>query len=198
MSATVQSIRGRAATTRALPLRRSRFWIVCLFFLLWATAIAGRLFWLQIVRHREFVERAAKQQQRTFEVAPRRGVLYDRNLRELAMTVLADSIYADPTEIADKPAAARALAALVHTDPEDGLTTSDQIAGRLNAGHNFAWIARRVTPEVATAVKARKSSSVFIPTTRLPRKCWATWVWTTTDWAAWKKNSTATCTGVRG
>jgi hypothetical protein len=38
-----------------------------------------------------------KQQQRTFEVAPRRGVLYDRNLRELAMTVLADSIYADPT-----------------------------------------------------------------------------------------------------
>ena len=80
MSATVQSIRGRAATTRALPLRRSRFWIVCLFFLLWATAIAGRLFWLQIVRHREFVERAAKQQQRTFEVAPRRGVLYDLSL----------------------------------------------------------------------------------------------------------------------
>ncbi len=60
---------------------------------LWASAIAGRLFWLQIVRHQEFVERAAKQQQRTFEVAPRRGVLYDRNLRELAMTVLADSIY---------------------------------------------------------------------------------------------------------
>ena len=161
MSATVQSIRGRAATTRALPLRRSRFWIVCLFFLLWATAIAGRLFWLQIVRHREFVERAAKQQQRTFEVAPRRGVLYDRNLRELAMTVLADSIYADPTEIADKPAAARALAALVHTDPEDGLTTSDQIAARLNAGHNFAWIARRVTPEVATAVKALNMKGVY-------------------------------------
>ena len=37
-----------------------------------------------------------KQQQRTFEVAPRRGVLYDRNLRELAMTVQVDSIYAVP------------------------------------------------------------------------------------------------------
>jgi len=35
-----------------------------------ACAIAGRLFWLQIVRHQEFVERAQKQQQRTFEVAP--------------------------------------------------------------------------------------------------------------------------------
>ncbi len=161
MSATVQSIRGRAPTTRALPLRRSRFWIICLFFLLWAVAIAGRLFWLQIVRHREFQERAAKQQQRTFEVAPRRGVLYDRNLRELAMTVLADSIYADPTEIADKPAAARTLAALVHTDPEDALTTQDQIVARLNAGHNFAWIARRVTPQVAAAVKALNMKGIY-------------------------------------
>jgi cell division protein FtsI (penicillin-binding protein 3) len=161
MSATVQSIRGRAATTRALPLKRSRFWIVCLFFFLWAVAISGRLFWLQIVRHREFVERAAKQQQRTFEVAPRRGVLYDRNLRELAMTVLADSVYADPTEIADKPAAARALAALVHSDPEDALTTQDQIAARLNAGHNFAWIARRVTPQVAAAVKVLNMKGIY-------------------------------------
>ena len=100
MSATPQPIRGRAPTTRALPLKRSRFWIVCLFFSLWAGAIAGRLFWLQIVRHQEFVERAQKQQQRTFEVAPRRGILYDRNMRELAMTVLVDSIYADPSEIA--------------------------------------------------------------------------------------------------
>src|SRR5580704_19987 len=117
MSATVPSIRGRAPTTRALPLMRSRFWIVCLFFLMWAVAISGRLFWLQIVRHQEFVERAAKQQQRTFEVAPRRGVLYDRNLHELAMTVLVDSIYAVPSEIgADRPQTATALAKVVHTD----------------------------------------------------------------------------------
>jgi cell division protein FtsI (penicillin-binding protein 3) len=161
MSATVQPIRGRAPTTRALPLKRSRFWIVCLFFFLWASAISGRLFWLQIVRHQEFVDRAQKQQQRTIEVAPRRGILYDRNLRELAMTVLADSIYADPTEITDKPAAARALAALVHTDPEDALTAEDQIAARLNAGHNFAWIARRVTPQVAAAVKALNMKGVY-------------------------------------
>jgi hypothetical protein len=81
---------------RAIPLKRTRFWLICLFFFCWACAIAGALFWLQIVRHKEFVERAQKQQQRTFEVAPRRGVLYDRNLRELAMTVQVDSIYAVP------------------------------------------------------------------------------------------------------
>jgi len=161
MPATVQPIRGRAPTTRAVPLKRSRFWIVCLFFFLWACAIAGRLFWLQIVDHRQYLERAARQQQRTFEVAPRRGILYDRNLRELAMTVLADSIYADPTEIADKRAAAHTLAALVHTDHEDQQTTEDQIAARLNAGHNFAWIARRVSPQAASAVRALNMKGIY-------------------------------------
>jgi cell division protein FtsI (penicillin-binding protein 3) len=161
MSAAAQTIRSRSQTPKAVPLKRARFWLVCLFFLLWACAISTRLFWLQIVRHQDFVERAQKQQQRTFEVAPRRGILYDRNMRDLAMTVLADSIYADPTQIVDKQTAARTLAPLVHTDPEDALTTENQIAARLAAGHNFAWIARRVTPPVAVAVKNLNMKGIY-------------------------------------
>ena len=161
MSAAAQTIRTRSQAPRAVPLKRSRFWLVCLFFLVWACVIAGRLFWLQIVRHQEFVERAQKQQQRTFEVAPRRGILYDRNMRELAMTVMVDSIYADPSQIADKQAAARALAPLVHSDPDDAATTEDQIAARFAAGHNFAWIARRVTPQVADGVKNLNMKGVY-------------------------------------
>ena len=161
MSAATQAIRSRSQTPKGVPLKRARFFVICLFFLVWVCAISGRLFWLQIVRHRDFVERAEKQQQRTFQVAPRRGVLYDRNLRELAMTVLVPSIYADPSQIADKQAAARTLASLVHTDPEDALTTQAQIAERLNDGHNFAWIARRVTPQVAAAVKALNLKGIY-------------------------------------
>jgi cell division protein FtsI (penicillin-binding protein 3) len=130
---------------------------VCLFFLGWAAVITVRLFWLQVVEHAVFIDRAAKQQLHTFEVAPRRGMLYDRNLRELAMTVQVDSIYADPNEIADKAGAAKTLAAIVHTDPEDAQTSEEQIAARLAKGNSFAWIARRVTPDVAAAVKALPS-----------------------------------------
>src|SRR5579871_5945879 len=112
----------RINASRTMPLRSGRFWLICIFFLLWSGLIAGRLFWLQVVRHGDYVERAQKQQQRTFEIAPRRGVLYDRNLRELAMTVQVDSIYAVPTEIEDKTAAARQLAAIVHVDSDDTQT----------------------------------------------------------------------------
>ena len=154
MQAAVRVNRNRTNTARMAPFKRMRFWLICLFFLAWACVIAGCLFRLQVARHQEFVERAQKQQQRTFEVAPRRGVLYDRNLHELAMTVQVDSIYAVPSEIEDKQSAARTLASLVHTDPEDAQTSEEQIAERLSNGHSFAWVARRVTPEAAARVRA--------------------------------------------
>jgi cell division protein FtsI (penicillin-binding protein 3) len=153
MQANLRPSRNRNPAPRAIPLKLARFWLICLFFLVWAILIALRLFWLQVVRHKEYVERAEKQQQRAFEVDPRRGVLYDRNLHELAMTVQVDSIFAVPSEIGDKQAAAHALAAVVHTDPNDAQTTEEQISARLNAGKDFIWVARRVSQTVSASVK---------------------------------------------
>ena len=153
--------RNRNLATRSVPFKRARFWVICLFFLLWTLAIVSRLFWLQVVRHKEFVERAQKQQQRTFEVAPRRGILYDRNLRELAMTVQVDSIYAVPTEIADAQTAARQLAAILHTDPDDAQTSEEKIAERLAKGNGFAWVARRVSNENSAKVKALAIKGIY-------------------------------------
>jgi len=161
MQAAVRAIRNRATTTNAAPLKRGRFWLICLLFFLWSIGIGARLFWLQVIRHHEYVERAEKQQQRTFEVAPRRGVLYDRNGHELAMTVLVDSIYAVPTEIDDKQAAAHILSSATHTDPEDDRTTEKEIAQRLTTGKSFAWVARRVTPEVSARVHALNMKGIY-------------------------------------
>ena len=162
MQAALRATRPRTITSRAMPMKLARFWLVCGFFLFWAVAIATRLFWLQIIRHSDYIERAEKQQQRTFEVAPRRGVLYDRNMRELAMTVQVDSIYAVPSEIDDQKAAARTLAAIVHTDPEDKLSREDQIAHRLEEGKNFAWVARRVSPEVSAKIRALNMKGIYM------------------------------------
>lgn len=155
--------RPRIVAPRTHPMKRSRFLAVCFFFLFWAVAITSRLFWLQIVRHSEFVERAKRQQQRTFEVAPRRGMLFDRGMSELAMTVQVDSIYAVPMEmsVADKESAARILASIVHTDASDAQTSEREIAKRIDEGHGFAWIARRVTPDVATRVRSLNLKGVY-------------------------------------
>ncbi len=162
-SGPLRAARPRGATTRTTLMKRRRFWVVCSFFLFWALAITVRLFWLQVIHHSEYVERAQKQQQRTFEVAPRRGILYDRNMRELAMTVQVDSIYAVPNEIEDKDkgAYARTLAGLTHVDPADAQTTEHEIEKRLDGGRGFAWIARRVTPEIAAHVRALNLDGLY-------------------------------------
>jgi cell division protein FtsI (penicillin-binding protein 3) len=150
-------------TTRAVVAapRRLRFLFMTVVFGGWALIILGRLLWLQVVTHGEFVELAARQQQRTFEVAPRRGVLYDRNLREMAMTVLVDSVYGVPTEIRNKDAVAAALARVVHADPTDGFTTQHQIDARFHASRNFAWVARKLDPATVARVKALNLKGIY-------------------------------------
>ena len=145
------------------PIRRIRFTNVALFFVFWTVAIGLRLFWLQVVKHGEYVDRAAKQQQTTFEIAPRRGVLYDRNLRELAMTVSVDSVYAVPKELGEnRENAAQILAKIVHSDAQDNFTSEHQILARFNASKNFAWVARKLDPETANRVRELNLRGVYL------------------------------------
>ncbi len=161
MQAVLRTNPNRSIAPRATQMKLARFWLICGFFLAWACVISMRLFWLQGVRHAEYSERAQRQQQRTFEVAPHRGVLYDRNMRELAMTVQVDSIYAVPSEMENKDAAAKVLASITHLDPEDSFTTEKAIADRLDQGRNFAWVARRVKPEVAARIRDLNMKGIY-------------------------------------
>ena len=145
------------------PIRRVRFVWVTLAFCAWAAAIACRLTWLQVIKHDHYVKTAARQQQRGFEISPRRGVLYDRDLRELAMTVLVDSVYAVPTELGDNRASEAALLAkVVHTDPQDQFTSKNRILARFDASKNFAWVARKVSPETAERIKELNLHGVYL------------------------------------
>ncbi len=157
------SFQPKQQTTRAVVAapRRLRFVFAAILFGVWALVILGRLTWLQVATHADYVDLATRQQQRTFEVAPRRGMLYDRNLRELAMTVLVDSVYGVPNEIQDKDATAAALSRVVHADPTDGFTTAHQIDARFHASKNFAWIARKLDPATIARVKALNLKGVY-------------------------------------
>jgi cell division protein FtsI (penicillin-binding protein 3) len=144
------------------PIRRVRFVYVAMFFCFWVMVIALRLVWLQVVKHGEYVLIAHRQQSRTFEVAPRRGVLYDRNLRELAMTVLVDSVYVVPSEVGENKASdAALLAEIVHTDPNDHYTSEKDILARMNRSRDFAWVARRLDPDIAARVKQLNLKGIY-------------------------------------
>ncbi len=160
-----------AKSSARSKIRRPRFLYVLGFFVFWTVAICLRLVWLQVVMRPVYIDKAQRQQQRTFEIAPRRGILYDRNLRELAVSTLADSVFAVPYEITGKDlgetakvkmATAIALAKVVHTDPGDNFTSAERIDARLTASRDYAWIARGLDPSVIAQVKALNLKGVYI------------------------------------
>src|SRR5438128_10649110 len=81
--------------------------------LLWMTAVFGRLGYLQLYRHSEYLTRAQRQQQRVIEITPKRGAIYDRNMHPLAMSIPVDSAFAVPSELADEQLAARLLSGVL-------------------------------------------------------------------------------------
>ena len=130
---------------------RSRIVVGAVGLALWTAGIEGRLVYLQVVAHEDFMSRADRQQLRTVVPPAKRGDIFDRNGRLLAYSVDADTIAAVPNEI-DNPAevASRVCAAL------DGCGTERRqaIAKNLSKRAPFAYIARQVTPDEARRVRA--------------------------------------------
>jgi cell division protein FtsI/penicillin-binding protein 2 len=120
--------------------------------------VGVRLAYLQTSQH-EWLSRRARQQQLDEEPlqAPR-GLILDRQGRELARSIDVDSFYADPREIEDVEASSSALARLLNVDAV-GLSTKLQEAKSARRG--FIWLARRVEDEQAQAVKALKLKGVY-------------------------------------
>ncbi len=133
---------------------RQRLYLFGVVLFLWMSAICFRLIQLQVVNYGEWVQRAQRQQQRTIEVSPRRGIIYDRNGHELAMSVMVDSIFAVPSEVPDKATAAQLLANVTGGDARE-------IFQRLTTSKNFCWIERKVDAETSERTKALGLKGVY-------------------------------------
>ena len=125
---------------------KSRLLKFGIFLLVWCLVIVVRLTVLQVLHYGEWVQRAQRQQQRTVEISPQRGIIYDRNGQELAMTVQVDSVFAVPSEISDQKNTATILAKVIGEDP-------DSVLERIQAQRNFAWIARKVDGDTAERIR---------------------------------------------
>ena len=122
--------------------------------LLWTSAVFCRLSYLQLFKHGEYLARAQRQQQRTIEITPKRGIIYDRNLRALAMSVPVKSAFAVPAEIADESLAARLLSSVLRV-PQDVLET------RMASSRSFVWISRKLPPEKVEAIEALNLKGIY-------------------------------------
>src|SRR3984893_3184845 len=132
----------------------NRLLIVAGVAMLWGLAILGRLGYLQLIRHSDYLARAQRQQQRTIEITPQRGIIYDRNMHPLAMSVAVKSAFAVPAEIADESLAAHLLSGVVHVQ-------EDWLVARFQSSRSFAWVSRKLPPERVEAVAALNLKGIY-------------------------------------
>ncbi len=101
--------------------------------------LAGRLAWVQIVDGRLWSERAREQLQESRSLQTPRGTIYDRGGKELAISHMAKSLYANPREVKDPDALAKKLAPLLKTD-------ENLLRDRLKVKGAFIWLKRTLEP----------------------------------------------------
>ena len=129
------------------PGKSPRLYLLGAALLLWCAAICGRLIYLQIFCYGNFVKQAGHQQQRAIPLAPKRGVIYDRAGRELAMSVLVDSAFAVPTEVKDLPTAVSLISRITGDD-------ANVVLADCRAHKTFCWVARKASDETIERIKS--------------------------------------------
>lgn len=131
-----------------------RLYLLASLLVLWCCAICLRLVYLQIFRYGAFILKAQHQQQRTVEVSAPRGIIYDRNGRELAMSIAVDSVFAVPTEMPDIAGTLSLISKITKTDPRE-------LLAHCQAAKTFCWVARRTDADTAQRIRALNLRGIY-------------------------------------
>jgi cell division protein FtsI (penicillin-binding protein 3) len=131
-----------------------RLYLLAGILVLWASAICLRLVYLQIFRYGDFEQRAQRQQQRTTEVAAKRGIIYDRAGRELAMSVAVDSVFAVPADIPDLAGTISLVARIIKADPRE-------LLAKCQSARTFCWVARKADAETADRIRSMNLRGIY-------------------------------------
>ena len=117
-----------------------------MFFFIFLLLCVGRLFFIQFFRSDFLIAIAKKQHNQLVELEPRRGTIYDCNLKAQASNMSLDSLYAVPNVIKNKESVVNQLLPILGL--ERGYLTE-----RLSRKKSFIWLARKLIPEKSEAIK---------------------------------------------
>jgi cell division protein FtsI (penicillin-binding protein 3) len=122
------------------------------------SVLAARVGQLQLMSGDRYEQLALAQRLRTVPLPAERGSIFDRNGRDLAMSVQRATVYADPKLVNDPVGHAAKLAPLLAV-PQDDLL--ERLADR---SRRFVYLARRVDDAVAVQVRDLALPGIgFIP-----------------------------------
>ena len=131
-----------------------RLYILGGILILWFAGICLRLVILQVFDYGKFQHQATRQQSRTEEVSAKRGIIYDRAGRELAMSIAVDSAFAVPSEIPDLAGTISLISRITKSDPRE-------ILAKCKAARSFCWVARKADADIADRLRSLNLRGIY-------------------------------------
>lgn len=108
--------------------------------------LIGRLAWIQFVNGDKLSTEALENRMDDIKVPAKRGTIYDRNGKELVISISSDTVYAIPPEIKKPAETAKKLAEILGLKYEE-------IYKKITKRSNFVYIQRKVDPEISKKIK---------------------------------------------
>ena len=124
-----------------------RVFLIGFVFIVLFTVIGAKAVYLQVYRSPWLAQKASSQYEQSLQSSGKRGTVYDRNLREMAVTIDVTSIAARPSKIKEPRAVSRTLAKILKTDRR-------QIFKKLKSKDRFVWLKRQASPKETAAVES--------------------------------------------
>jgi cell division protein FtsI (penicillin-binding protein 3) len=118
-------------------------------FLVALSGILTRLVFLQVKDASAYQELARVQRVRRVTLPATRGTIFDRTGQELAMSLPAKAVFADPLLVRDARATARTIAAILDLPAKE-------VERRLRGTGRFAYLARGIDPATAGELQAEE------------------------------------------
>lgn len=133
---------------------RARILVVFIFFFGIWVFVGLRAFYLQVFPNENIRHLRARQFETVVKLEPRRGDILDRNGNELATTVAAYSLFADPKIIKGPKKLASRLSS------ELNLPIKEVYSKLKNSQKRFVWIERRINQDVKSKIEAWRVSGL--------------------------------------
>lgn len=134
---------------------RVRIIMIFLMFLVLFIALISRAFQLQVLSGQKLKKLAQRQHTAVLQLQPERGIIYDRNGEKLAVSIMVDSVCADPSRILDPEKASIQIAKILSLDKQE-------VFKKISSPKNFCWLARRISPGQGELVKNAGIEGVFL------------------------------------
>ncbi|MDR7857184.1 penicillin-binding transpeptidase domain-containing protein [Tissierella sp.] len=118
-------------------------------------ALIGRLAYLQVVTGEELKKGALEQWTKGITIKSKRGIIYDRNGKKLAVSVSASTVWVSPADVKDARNTAKEVARVLDLDEE-------AVYAKLTKKIGYEKIKQWVTKEEATELRRLKLKGIDI------------------------------------